>query len=69
METICEKISERLLEDNMDDRMTKKINMNKKRLKQNSVEQVSELCEYLKKNWDDNDAWLELAGIYEKKQK
>ena len=38
-----------------------------KRTKLNSKEYVDALNTYLEENWDDAEAWLELADVYEKK--
>lgn len=56
-----------LLNKNLNDRDTKKLNLAFKKTKLNSKEYVEALNSYLEENWDDADCWLELADVYEKK--
>ena len=56
-----------LLNKNLNDREAKKLELAFKKTKLNSKEYVEALNAYLEENWDDADAWLELADTYEKK--
>lgn len=56
-----------LLNKNLNDRDTKKLDLSFKKTKLNSKEYIDALNTYLEENWDDADAWLELADVYEKK--
>lgn len=66
---LSEKIYEKLAIDNLDDSQTKKDRISYRKSIVSSAQHVSDLCAYISQYWDDSDAWLALAQVYEKKQK
>lgn len=55
-----------LLGKNLNDRETKKVKIAYQKSKFNTKEYVDLLVSYLEENYDDSEAWLELAITYEK---
>ena len=51
------------------DTKTAKLVLAHKKSKLRTPQYVQALVDYLSEHWDDIDVWLELADVYEKKQK
>lgn len=63
-----EKFQEELLKQNLNDTILIKSDLAYKKQSLSKKEYVKLLTEYLKKNWEDFDTWLELGEIYENNQ-
>lgn len=55
-----------LTDKDLNDRETKKVRLAFNRSRFNRKEYAESLCEYIKDNGDDKEAWLELAILYER---
>ena len=67
--TKIEKFNEELTKKNLNDTGLKKNTLSYQKSKKPLKEITLKLVNYLKTNWQDEDAWVELALIYEQNQK
>jgi len=68
MNNHAERLFERQMSENLDDLVAKRDRLSFQRLSMTSSDLVASLHSHISENWEDTDAWMSLAEIYERKQ-